>query len=197
MTTASLLPPVKRNYGGGGNVDGYLHRARIQSDTMDHFDPNVSLFCSRGRRNEKHHLAILTGWRASPERWLQPGPRPAFRFIQAPAFTKAFFKVNHTTDAGGFFSSFFFLFEEVQARKGEGGRPSKSRIRGDEWNYNEERSRWSYFSRGTVLNFFFFLRGRWGFKGRNKRKYSERNWNKILENFIGRLILTRFKYSIR
>lgn len=68
MTTASLLPPVKRNYGGGGNVDGYLHRARIQSDTMDHFDPNVSLFCSRGRRNEKHHLAILTGWRASPER---------------------------------------------------------------------------------------------------------------------------------
>lgn len=69
MTTASLLPPpVKRNYGGGGNVGGYLHRARIQSDTMDHFDPNVSLFCSRGRRNEKHHLAILTGWRASPER---------------------------------------------------------------------------------------------------------------------------------
>lgn len=126
MTTASLLPPVKRNYGGGGNVDGYLHRARIQSDTMDHFDPNVSLFCSRGRRNEKHHLAILTGWRASPERWLQPGPRPAFRFIQAPAFTKAFFKVNHTTDAGGFFSFFFFfLRESKQGRGRKGGRANR------------------------------------------------------------------------
>lgn len=66
-----IIHPVKRNYvctEGGGGKRGYLHRARIQSDTMDHFNPNVSLFCSRGRRNEKHHLAILAGWRASPER---------------------------------------------------------------------------------------------------------------------------------
>lgn len=46
------------------------------------------------------------------------GPRPAFRFIQAPAFTKAFFKVNHTTTGWWVFSSFFFFLRE--SKQGEG-----------------------------------------------------------------------------
>lgn len=79
------------------------------------------------------------------------GPRPAFRFIQAPAFTKAFFKVNHTTTGWWVFSSFFFFLRE--SKQGEGGDI------GDEWNYNERRSRWGYFSRRAVLN-SFFLRAR-------------------------------------
>lgn len=83
------------------------------------------------------------------------GPRPAFRFIQAPAFTKAFFKVNHITTGWWVFSSFFFFLRE--SKQGEGGDI------GDEWNYNERRSRWGYFSRRAVLNSFFFARA-WSLK---------------------------------